>query len=609
MTVVAHSKEQDCDAEPLALWRVVTDTERMARAMGFDRVQVKPLSDAGSARHLVTTKIAGLVVEYEERPFEWVEPERFTSRRVCRRGPLKLIATTWTLAPRPGGGTHVKVVVELEPASSLLLPLARVAASKSAISHMREVELADQRLRAGQPPFSLAPLHAAAGPALDRAVAALRHHAGAELGLVVDRLVDLVRSGADPDVGRIRPFELAERWSIGRRELVTVCLLGVSAGLLELSWDLVCPSCRTASERLAELSAVGEAGHCHLCELSFGVDLDRAVEATFRPAAAVRVIDDAPLCISGPARTPHVLCQKLLPARGTLSMLAPVAPGRYRLFVRGGAVATLDVDEGEGAAPVGHLTVADTRIEPASLAVRPGATLELSCAAPNQAGERHVKLERAAWASQAATAYFVSTLPAFRRQFSGQVLRPGLSLKVARATVLFSDLTASTALYAREGDATAFKLVQDHFDVLFGEIERHRGAVVKTIGDAVMAVFDDEEDGVRGAVAMLRAFEAFRQREPLVRRGEVYLKLGLFAGPCFVVTANKILDYFGQSVNVAARLQAKAEAGEVVVPAALADAAEAGGWLVGAAVQERIVTAIKGLDEPIRAARIAAFPP
>jgi len=185
------------------------------------------------------------------------------------------------------------------------------------------------------------------------------------------------------------------------------------------------------------------------------------------------------------------------------------------------------------------------------------------------------------------------------------VLRPGMSLKVARATILFSDLTGSTALYAREGDATALKLVQDHFDVLGAAIEAHRGAIVKTIGDAIMAVFEDEADGVRGAVAMLRAFEAFRAREELARRGDVFLKVGLHAGACYVVTANKILDYFGQSVNIAARLQGLADGGEVVLPAPLADAAEAGAWLAGAFVRERFSTPIKGLDEPVDAARVA----
>jgi len=450
----------------------------------------------------------------------------------------------------------------------------------------------------------LPPLHAVTGPARERAGAALRALVGERLAPLADRLTALVREGADPDVGRLRPFELAERWRADRRDVVTVCLQGVTAGLLDLVWDLVCPSCRTASERLALLSDAGSEGHCQLCELSFGVDLERAIEATFRPAAAVRAVDDAPLCISGPARTPHVLAQKLLPAGEEVVLPAPREPGRYRVFVRGGASASVDVEAG-GSPAVSFEAAAAAPLAPLAAAVAPGG--EVRVHRPRDAGDVHVKLERAEWASLATTAHFVSTLPAFRRQFGSQVLRPGLSLKVARATILFSDLTASTALYAREGDAVAFKLVQDHFDVLGAAVEASRGAIVKTIGDAIMAVFEDEADGVRGAIAMLRAFEAFRAGSELARRREVHLKVGLHAGACYVVTANKLLDYFGQSVNVAARLQALAAAGEAVVPAGLADVAEAAGWLAGgsAVVRERFSTPIRGLDERVDAARLA----
>ena len=64
----------------------------------------------------------------------------------------------------------------------------------------------------------------------------------------------------------------------------------------------------------------------------------------------------------------------------------------------------------------------------------------------------------------------------------------------------------------------------------------HQGTVVKTIGDAVMAAFVREEDAVRAGAAMHAGFRAFRQSE--ADAGELSLKVGVFAGPCYVVTAN-----------------------------------------------------------------------
>jgi len=217
-----------------------------------------------------------------------------------------------------------------------------------------------------------------------------------------------------------------------------------------------------------------------------------------------------------------------------------------------------------------------------------------------------VKIERLDYRSSAATAHYISTLPQFRREFTSDVLRPGMSLRVARVSLLFSDLTNSTALYTEVGDAGAFSVVQEHFVLLEGIVEQYSGVVVKTIGDAVMAAFIRESDAVRAALAMHRAFPAFRVSHENARHN--YLKVGVFAGPCYVVTANGILDYFGQSVNVAARLQSAAGAGELILLEELAREAERAGWLGSLAVSERFEARLKGLAQPVRAARIVADP-
>ena len=177
--------------------------------------------------------------------------------------------------------------------------------------------------------------------------------------------------------------------------------------------------------------------------------------------------------------------------------------------------------------------------------------------------ERHIKLERLVYASAAATAHELATLQEFRALFSGDLLKRETPLKVARCAILFSDLTGSTALYTEVGDAAAFRLVDDHFDVLREAVAAHGGAVVKTMGDAVMAAFTDEEQCSAAAVECLARFEKFRLASKHGSR--TGLKLGLYGGPCYVVTANGALDYFGSTVNVASRLQHLAQSGEIVL--------------------------------------------
>ena len=209
----------------------------------------------------------------------------------------------------------------------------------------------------------------------------------------------------------------------------------------------------------------------------------------------------------------------------------------------------------------------------------------------------HVKLERLGYASLAATAHVVTTMAEFRRLFSKELLKPSTPLKVGHCAILFSDLTGSTALYTKAGDAAAFRLVDDHFDVLRKSIEEAGGTVVKTMGDAIMAAFLEPNACLRAAISCLRAFEVFRKTHP--NGADTGLKLGLFAGPCYVVTANDAIDYFGQTVNCASRVQHLAESGEIVleedVYGRLPEADR-----VQLRVVETLEVRVKGVEHPLR---------
>ena len=173
-------------------------------------------------------------------------------------------------------------------------------------------------------------------------------------------------------------------------------------------------------------------------------------------------------------------------------------------------------------------------------------------------------LERIAWSDQAATAAEVTALQVFRDLFSTEALRPGEQISVGTLTVLFTDLRHSTRLYREIGDATAFGRVMNHFDVLKKFIADHDGAIVKTIGDAVMAVFRcpanalDRNAGCTGSVGESRG-----------RIMPLQLKAGLHSGPCIAVTLNDRLDYFGSTVNMAARLEGLSSGSDVIISRAV----------------------------------------
>ena len=207
----------------------------------------------------------------------------------------------------------------------------------------------------------------------------------------------------------------------------------------------------------------------------------------------------------------------------------------------------------------------------------------------NDAGfELAVLVEDRTWTREALTAPEVISLQAFRDLFAAATLRPGDEAGVSQVALLFSDLQGSTALYERVGDAQAYNMVRDHFALLAGIVRDHDGAVVKTIGDAVMASFGDPANAVKAALAMQAA----------IADHDLVLKLGVHMGPSVVVTLNDRLDYFGSTVNMAARLQGQSAGGDIVLSRAVADDPAVQSVLAKIPMREEQVE-LKGFTHPV----------
>ncbi len=150
----------------------------------------------------------------------------------------------------------------------------------------------------------------------------------------------------------------------------------------------------------------------------------------------------------------------------------------------------------------------------------------------------------------------------FRELFDDDTLALDQSLEINRSTIFFTDIKGSTAMYEKFGDSKTFQLVREHFNILFKAILKYNGVPVKTIGDAVMGVFIKEEDSLKSALEAQVAFKTFNESRNEEEKIEV--KIGIYSGPSIVVTLNNKLDYFGSTVNKAARIQGLSRPNEVL---------------------------------------------
>jgi class 3 adenylate cyclase len=191
------------------------------------------------------------------------------------------------------------------------------------------------------------------------------------------------------------------------------------------------------------------------------------------------------------------------------------------------------------------------------------------------------------------------TTQTFRDLFRSDAAPMQEGIGVQDITFLFTDLKGSTAMYDAIGDPQAFFLVRQHFDTLGRVVVRHNGAIVKTIGDAVMATFIQPADAVQAAVEMLTEIEVFNRTisQPLT------LKIGIHKGHSIAVTLNDRYDYFGQTVNIAARVQGLADANEIYLSQDVYVAEGVSEALARCVVQPE-QAAMKGVSETMRVYRV-----
>jgi class 3 adenylate cyclase len=610
----AYQWQWQLKSSPAELWPYVADTQRVNQAVHLPAMiyTETPLETGGSRRSGHLSKF-GLSIEWEEYPFEWVREREYSVLRVFKGGPLARVFIRMVLEPNLAG-TLLKYTVEATPANLIgfLGSLQQFGweARRNFERVFQQIDSAIQQ-QLGQVIPLPAPALTGAGQARLQELSRQLATQGHELRWT-QRLADLLLTAPDQDLARLRPYVLADIWDAPRRAILELFLSAAKIGLLNMRWDMLCPLCRGAKVVASSLDEVKKGVHCATCNIDFEADLTQNVELTFTPHAQIRPVQEQTYCIGGPMVTPHILVHQVVEPGETRILPVKLEAGSYRIRTEQPGVETwLELNSDP---PVNSLAVqinADT-LQVVPLAAPPPAIpsrpdnnpLTLTNGTPFA---QRIYLERAGWYTDAATAAQVTTLQHFRDLFSDQVLRPGEEIGVQGMTILFSDLVGSTAMYNRSGDAASYAIVREQFAFLQRVIREYEGAIVKTIGDAIMAAFTDPAKGVGAALAIQQEINTFNTAHP---NEPLLIKLGLHQGPCLAVNLNDRLDYFGTTVNLAARLEGQSRGGDVVISEKLRRDPAVDKLLQAMEVQvDAFATSIKGFDEHFSLFRLSLGSP
>lgn len=584
-------------ATPAALWPALADTARFNEAAGLPRYAVTDLPQPdGSVRRIGTARRFGFALSWEEGVPQWVAGRSFAHERRFSSGPLRRLATEIEIRPSPAGGSRVRYRLSLETRGWPGAVLARLGVldgfGRTLDRLFREAaEFAEgSRERA----FTTPPPVIAS--AIRRRVEAQARGLAARGYSAAERLASHLLDAAEADVERMRPRALARRWGAEPRDVIETCLAAAREGLLVLRWDLLCPRCRGAKFSVTSLDQLPQGAHCPSCNIGYSRDFSRNVEVTFEPDPGIRALGVGTYCLASPLASEHIKIQRLVDPGDCVDFAADLADGDYRArTVEPGGAAGFLVKNGR--VPEIRLAATDPVIvgaeEPGRIRIcNEGST------------PRILVIEDRAWARDALTAHEVTTMQGFRDLFADAVLRPGDQVEIRHIAFLFTDIKGSSALYNRVGDARAYGWVREHYAVLTRAIRRHNGAVVKTIGDAVMAAFSDPLSAVEAALAIRDDIVEFGGRLT-AETGEaatILVKIGLHCGPCIAVTLNDRLDYFGRTVNLAARLQGESRGGDIVLSQAMAADPAVTALLQNRAAAESAF--VKGFSEPVALRRV-----
>ena len=401
---------------------------------------------------------------------------------------------------------------------------------------------------------------------------------------VVDAIRRLIENGEDHELNRINVLDFSARAGLDEERAISGFLHASRLGLFDLTWNVLCPGCGGVLDAHSTLKSLRHDDyHCGLCACGYEASVDEQVEVAFTVSPRIRHIaahdpNTLPLWDyfrqifwssgvdlnkeSFASLTDEVVLDALELPAGEKAVLSLQLPKEFIIVFEPVTHTAQFIDvQGDPTKERQQVSLIYSKAKTptgGAITLRPG---PLRLALENQAGVRVLPsvfvaaegLHRLIGKRKPfLTAKRMLSNQTFRDVFKADNLNIDQRLKITSLTFLFTDLKGSTALYERVGDLAAFDLVRAHFHALLEIISSERGAVVKTIGDAVMATFIRPEHAIVAGLRMRAAMDALNTERG---RDDLVVKIGIHEGPCLAVMLNERQDYFGQTVNIAARVQ------------------------------------------------------
>ena len=526
------------EADIKTLFGVLSNTSSVNKYLGFAPREEREVD----GKVLVSTRFLGMDQEWVENPWRWSSGRYIISERDHLKGPYTKELVIVHIEPSATGfNVHFQYESDIKYFwLKKLIDFTFAGFGKNYEKAIRELcENSSLKTVRTITDLERRGIHTLENLGVDRSIA--------------EKMSQLLYASDDDEVFKIRLPELALKWVIELDRLIEPFLIASKNDLLEICWDVLCPHCKGSRTRALNLNDLIYDNKCDPCEYTFSLDDIDSIDVTFKLHPKIREVKEISFCAAEPHKKQHIIFQDKIESGSEVTIFHSEDGdlGLFRCRVLGQKQEALFKQS------IGRQEPSEVTWDCESNLIFEDCSREINLKIINNAKDTIIVIFEKVLPPQ----FYLSPLKIFnsdffKTQYQDQKIARGVQLKLPVQVILFTDVVDSTKLYQKLGDAEAFRQIQNHFEIISSLLKKHDGIQIKSIGDAVMATFGTIEGVFKAAKEMCEKINA---DEKIIFK----IRLSVHKGSVIAVNYNTGIDYFGNNVNLSAKLQAIANADEI----------------------------------------------
>jgi hypothetical protein len=531
---------------PEELWDYLADTSTTNKKLGLPPMEFKEVN----GKLLGKTKNVGLAVEWEEVPWQWEFPKFIKNERIYFKGFAKYVRAMYLLK-RVNNHTELSIYFGWIPKSKwgeILLKIAMPKIQQKYKNYLLELEKIIKNKTIN---LDLRILNEDEKKQILNNIQKKYQQINDDfLNLYFPKIWNYLLDQSNNFLYRIKIKKVAKDLELDLYEVIKFFLKSTKEGIFILSYDIICPHCRGVRNELKNLGEIPEISNCEVCQIDFYSTNLNSIEVTFKIHPSILKVQQEFYCAAEPAKKPHIILQKRIEPKSNYQFNINFIKEIYRLRWKGQKKYILLKYNTEGKE---ELIINQFFTEDQLIELKQNSQITIF----NESEEvKEIILEYFTEDELYLRPSELFNVQDFRDLFSEQVLNTNIKLDIGIQYLMLIDVVGSTKLYIEKGDDFAFYKIKKFFEVAYSLIKNFKGAIVKTMGDAIFASLPDEDSLLSCAKEILKTF----------KNEDIHIRIVLNSGKVFAVNLNTGIDYFGTPVNLLAKMEKYLNSQQIAVP-------------------------------------------